>query len=717
MGGVDVARNGTVLDGSGDRRRTTLPSLMARHGVARRLDLRSAAVDGAGRHGPALLFVASAALTVLGLLLHLENRSVAGTERFFDPVMPAAALAFPATGAFVAARRPGHPLGWLFGAGALLGVAFFAEQYAVSALQVRPQELPGGAWMAWVGGWAWVPGYLLLWTLLPLLFPDGHAPSSRWRPMVWLVGALIAVTTVLSALGTDNVNTPTQSTAVGLEGAHRQAEALYAVGILVLAPLCWTALLMRGRRSTSEQRSVLRWPTLSLGLTIVVPVSASVFSVLAGASPPLGIYQLAAVATVLGVPVATVVAVVGNRLVGIETRLDTVANRLLVNGGLVASGAVGFVMVISLLDLVVPGNHRFGLALASLMTTVVGLAVLNRRLQRLVDRLFYRTRHYDEVLRSLGRCLQSDVGTDMLLPSIVGTVASGLGLPHVAITVGDEDDPTAAAAYGQPCEPVEVLPLVHRNEIVGCITVAPRNGEKAFDTTDRQLLDSVAGQLAVVAYALCLSGDLQRSRERLVATREEERRRMRRDLHDGLQPALAGVTLGLEAVRNVVGHGSGAGDLLGRLTTELETAAADVRRLVYDLRPPALDELGLVGALRQQAVRFSMSAATPQVVVKAADDLSGLPAAVEVAAYRICQEALENVRKHAVADHCEIVLAVVDGALNVEVRDNGVGMVGTVDTGVGLVAMRERAAELGGMCTVESSDGPGTCVRAVLPLR
>lgn len=679
--------------------------------------MRRAVPSNRGWQWPGLLFGMSLLLTALGLVLHVQNRGVAGTGRFFDPVMPAAAVAFPALGAFVAVRRPGHPLGWISSAGILLAAAFFAEQYAVHAFDVRPQAFPGGTFMQWLGGWLWVPGYLILWTLLPLLFPDGRPPSSRWRPLVVLVVVVISLATVLAGLRAHAVTMPAPSTAAGIEGLHRLAGNLYALGILVLAPLCWAGLLSRHVGAAPEERSQVRWPVVAAAVIVAVPLLAAFADMVPWMSVPLGVYQTVGAIAVSALPAVAVGAAVRHRLWGLDVKADTVVNRLLVHGSTVAVGTGGFVVGLYVLESLVPGQHRFGLSFVTVLGTVVALVLLQHRLQRLVDRLFSRTRRYDAVLRALGECLQSDVGTDALLPTIVEVVAVGLQLPYVAVTVGHDGRTAASATYGQERGSVEVLDLVHRSESVGRLVVSPRSAEEPFDVTDRRLLDSVAGQVAVVAHALCLSADLQRSRERLVVTREEERRRLRRDLHDGLQPALAGVALGLEAVRNVVGPDNGANELLGRLSDELQTASADVRRLVYNLRPAELDHLGLVGALRQQAVRFSLSPAAPDVVVNAGNDVSVLPAAVEVAAYRICQEALENVRKHAEATTCEVKVALADDTLHLEVRDDGAGFPATVEKGVGLVAMRERAAELGGRCTIEASSGEGTSVRVVLPLR
>jgi signal transduction histidine kinase len=210
-------------------------------------------------------------------------------------------------------------------------------------------------------------------------------------------------------------------------------------------------------------------------------------------------------------------------------------------------------------------------------------------------------------------------------------------------------------------------------------------------------------------------GELQRSRERLVTTREEERRRLRRDLHDGLGPALAGAALKVEAAENLLASDlDGASGLLQDARAEIQDAVAEVRRLVYALRPPALDELGLVGALREQAQRLGVGERV-RVEVDAPEQLDGLPAAVEVAAYRIAMEAMTNVARHAHAHVCRVRLS-VNGALELEISDDGHGLPSGHRAGVGLTSMHERADELGGTCTVERIDGSGTRVSARLPL-
>jgi two-component system NarL family sensor kinase len=219
--------------------------------------------------------------------------------------------------------------------------------------------------------------------------------------------------------------------------------------------------------------------------------------------------------------------------------------------------------------------------------------------------------------------------------------------------------------------------------------------------------------VAAAGHAVTLTEDLRRSRERLVTAAEEERRRIRRDLHDGLGPTLAGLVLGLGQARRVAEDPDAARARLDRLTEQTQAAVAEVRRLVYALRPPALDELGLLGALDEQA--RGLGGSTVQLMVQGPDEPLLLPAAVEVAAYRIAMEAMTNIIRHASAGSASVRLA-VDGALRLEVSDDGAGLPDHFRAGVGIASMRERAAELGGTCTIEPRDPHGTLVRAVLPL-
>jgi signal transduction histidine kinase len=248
---------------------------------------------------------------------------------------------------------------------------------------------------------------------------------------------------------------------------------------------------------------------------------------------------------------------------------------------------------------------------------------------------------------------------------------------------------------------------------VGELRLAPRSGSDRFSAADRRLLTDLARQAGAAAHAVRLSADLQRSRERLVAAREEERRRLRRDLHDGLGPVLAAQALKAGSARALYARDPAAADaLLGELETDLQAALEDIRRLVYELRPPSLDQLGLAGALRQLAARYEPRL---RVSFDLSRQLPALPAGLEVAIYRIADEALANVARHAQAGHCRVRLW-ADGWLRLEVADDGIGLPDEPRPGVGSTSMRERAEELGGTCSLEPNLPHGTRVVVQLPL-
>jgi signal transduction histidine kinase len=337
-------------------------------------------------------------------------------------------------------------------------------------------------------------------------------------------------------------------------------------------------------------------------------------------------------------------------------------------------------------------------------------------LQRSVNRLMYGERDDPyTVLSRLSQQLKMTLAPTAVLPSIAEAIALTLKLPYVALALKQGNRLEIAAAYGLPAGDPMRLPLVYQAETVGQLVVAPRTPGESFTPAERQLLEDIALQAGVAAHAVRLTADLQRARERLVTAREEERRRLRRDLHDGLGPQLASMTLTVAAARELLRQDGDAADvLLQELAGHTQAAIADIRRLVYALRPPALDDLGLAPALREQAAQYSQSGL--QIRIDAPDRLPPLPAAVEVAAYRIVLEALTNVVRHAHARTCTISITLTPGdALDVEIRDDGLGLPVGGRAGVGLTSMRERAAELGGICVIESAPGGGTRVHTRLP--
>jgi signal transduction histidine kinase len=409
--------------------------------------------------------------------------------------------------------------------------------------------------------------------------------------------------------------------------------------------------------------------------------------------------------------VAAGIAILRHRLYDI----DILINRTLVYGAL-SAGIVGlYVLLVGALGALFQSSGNLVIALLATGLAAFLIQPLRARLQRSVNRLMYGERDDPyTVLSRLSQQLKATLVPTAVLPSIAEAVAQTLKLPYVALALAHDDCMEIAAAYGRPAgEPVQ-LPLIYQAEAVGQLLVAPRAPGETFTPTEQRLLEDIALQAGVAAHAVRLTADLQRSRERLIAAREEERRRVRRDLHDGLGPQLASLTLTLAAARELLRHDVDAADmLLQELAVHTQGAIADIRRVVYALRPPALDDLGLVLALREQAAQYGQIGL--QITITAHEHLPPLPAAVEVAAYRIVQEALTNVVRHAQAQTCTVCLT-LDDALLVEIRDDGIGMQPSGRIGVGLMSMRERTAELGGTYRIDSLPGQGTYIHARLPL-
>ncbi|WP_167137048.1 MULTISPECIES: sensor histidine kinase [unclassified Diaminobutyricimonas] len=350
------------------------------------------------------------------------------------------------------------------------------------------------------------------------------------------------------------------------------------------------------------------------------------------------------------------------------------------------------------------------LAAASMVVVFAVYAPIRERLLGWVSRVV-NGRRADPygVMSSLSHRLEDAVDPDDQLMHIARSLARTFASPFVRVTIEQTDGRRLVATHGEPVGSAAVMPLTYRGEVIGRLELAegrrPRMSER-----DERLLADLVRQAAAAVRATVLSQELQAIREQLVRAREAERLRLRRDLHDGLGPALAAVSLRLQAAQNVLDSDpSSARTLLDSAAADVSDAVADIRRLTHDLRPPALDDVGLVRAAVQQCERFG-------AVLEVDGVPEVLPPAVEVAAYRVLSEALTNVSRHASASHITVALRGEPGRLLVEVADDGRGIGEAAVMGVGLKSMHERAEELGGTLTVTARPAGGTLVRAWLPM-
>ena len=551
----------------------------------------------------------------------------------------------------------------------------------------------------------------VLFLLVFSLFPDGRFVP-RWAG--WLVVALSAV-----------YLPPAYFPDLPFSGVFSKLFVLGASTFLVVAQL------YRYRRvSNTIQRQQTKWVVFALTVGLVVftlwYLPAMIFTSLGVPGPrssllghpaliflvllaPLG-SPIFAFFTLL-VPLSLGIAILRYRL----WNIDVIINRTLVYGALTASTVSIYALIVGGLGVLLQTQGNLVISLLATGLIAVLFQYLRDRLQHGVNRLMYGERDAPyAVLSRLGQRLEATLAPQAVLPAIVETVAQALKLPSAAITLKQGDEFALVASYGSSLDAPLRLPLVYQNEIVGELLLVPRGHGEPLTAADHRLLEDLARQAGVAVYAVRLTADLQRSRERLVTAREEERRRLRRDLHDGLGSQFASQTLILSTARKLVRHDPDAAEaLLADATAHAQEAISEIRRLVYALRPPALDDLGLVAALNEQTTHYRTSGVA--LSVDAPDSLPQLPAAVEVACYRIAQEALTNVVRHARARTCTVRLTLGE-SLSLEITDDGIGLPASFRAGVGLTSMRERAIELGGTCLIEPVTSSGTRVYAQLPL-
>jgi signal transduction histidine kinase len=537
------------------------------------------------------------------------------------------------------------------------------------------------------------------------LFPNGRLAPPWARP----AAAVALGITLLLALSP------------ALDPRRSAPGFLLLIGLLALG---LAAQVARYRRHSSPaERLQTRWVLFGMLATVVGYGAVIVADLFVGAAGPyrgqiLLAEHLAFALVSLAMPLTIGVAVLRYRLWAI----DPLVNRALLYGALSATTVGLYLLIVGALGALLGAADSPLLPLAAVIVVATVAQPLRAALQRRVNRLLYGDRDEPyQLLTRLGQRLEGTLSPEEALASMAQTLCDALKLPYAAISVDQGDLPALLVAAGEPVADVSTLPLSYQGVSVGALTLGARGPGEAWNPADQRLFADLARQIGVAAHAVRLhtttarlAEELQQARAQLVAAREEERRRLRRDLHDSLGASLALLAIQIDSARDMVdGQPAEARELLAEATASAQSTIADVRRLVHNLRPPALDELGLDGALRAQAVALLQN--RTQLTLDAPEPLPPLPAAVEVAAYRIAQEALTNVVRHAQARHCWVWLSVGDG-LELLVCDDGVGLRPERRAGVGLSSMVERARELGGSCVVELNEPRGTRVRAWLPL-
>ncbi len=535
-----------------------------------------------------------------------------------------------------------------------------------------------------------------------LIFPDGRF-TPRWtKPVAVVMLGLLVIENFFpeSKLNPQN-NRPVGTTL-----------SLITMVIMVYAPV---------HRYRSMSNPVLRqqtkWVVYGISAAIigffVITLPAS-FGISMEEGTTYGLISITGMMlSILFIPVSIGIAITRSRLWDI----DPIINRTLVYGALSFLTILFYVLTVGVFALYFRSNET-NLVISFIATGVVAILFepLRQRLQRAVNRLMYGERDDPAtVLIRLSQRLDSALAPDSVLQTIVETLAQTLRLPYAAISLLDEEPRFASTRQLPPSELIH-LPLTYQTERVGELILAPRAAGESFSTADMKLINIIAQQAGVAAYTVRLNNDLQRSRERFVTAQEEERRRLRRDLHDGVGPTLASLSQRIDTASEFVkSDPEKSVRLLKELKGQVKETVSEIRRLVYALRPPVLDEFGLVSAIREYVAQYSGPNGMT-ITFDVTEPLPSLPAAVEVAAYRIALESFTNIIKHAEASACQIKIKIENRSLLLEISDNGKGLSAESRAGVGRTSMHERAAELGGECVIENIPTGGTRVSARLPI-
>jgi signal transduction histidine kinase len=630
----------------------------------------------------------------------------------------AAALLVTGFGAFLTLKRGDNAVSWIFlVTGAAFSLGGFLERYVIHGIVVQPNSLPAVRFAAWMLTWQagfslWMPLIMLL-----LLFPDGRAPSRRWRLVGWFSLAAIALTATATALQADPLPGGLRPL-IRVPGLAAVLGPLVGIGwvmTIVGLLLAGCSVVLRFRRARQEQRQQLKWVAYSASFVVLGATGLVGGQLLPEGLQSGGVTALFAWLIGLGLaslPVTATVAIVKYRLYDI----DVVINRTIVFTLVSALLFAAYVGIVTPLGSIFQERTSSTTALVAAIVIAVAFQPLREIIQRAVDRTMfgYRSDPYVAISK-LGDTLEGTESARALLAGVTQTMAQVLKLPYVTVQLAGTSIPEGRTTYGVQRGNLQDFPLLYRGQKLGTLTVSARSPRETLSSADVQLLTDLTRYVASLAHVLALSEELRASRERLVTAREEERRRLRRDLHDGLGSALAGFTLQAEVAADLVESApDSARRKLAELKRGLKVVTDDVRRLVFELRPPSIDELGLADAIREQAGRLSDQGRL-EVTVRVQGELGSMPAAVEVAAYRIITEALTNVTRHARARHCEIRIDASD-SFHVEIRDDGVGMPKELRLGIGLSSMRERAEELGGSFELRSNPVGGTVVRVSIPL-
>jgi signal transduction histidine kinase len=632
--------------------------------------------------------------------------------------------AFYLAGAIAYLARPANRSAWLLlVTGSVLGGGKMIGGGLSAAAVAHPEVAHSWAGVVLINaaGWAVLAAGVSVFAS----FPDGNYQRRYER---WLVRGLplaFVPLQLMQLLGLPRVSAnqfgwipidaPSPLYVAGIDWLGAAANAAMNLNIVGVLPAV-VLLILRYRRFGGEQRRQIKWPLYAIALSAI-----SFVTLFFEPAPPALPFWLAAfqyVATLALLPAGLAIGIVVHRSLAI----DDVIRQSVVYGALWALIALVYVVVAAVLG--IAAGQRVPLVLAVLLTITATLAFqpARRRLERLADKLVFGPRLSGyELISQLGARLQSTVAAEDVAGSVAAAVHSGLGASWVRVVL-NRPEPATVASVGIKGATGAALaaPLVHGDQVVGMIECGPK-AEGRYNASDQELLGTLGRQAALAIRNSQLSAELSdrleelaASRVRLVQAEDAGRRRLERDLHDGIQQELVGLLARLGLARNQLRRDPAlAESTLREAQVDAQRALENLQEVARGIHPAVLTDRGLVEAIEERAARM-----TVPVEVDAGGLRPGARFSLELegAAYFVVSEGLANVLKHASPTRVQVRLHRRRGCLVVEVDDDGCGFDPKKQKLSGLMGLKDRVETLGGGVEVASRPGRGTTLRATFPL-
>ena len=638
---------------------------------------------------------------------------------------------FAVVGALIVSRDRQNVIGLMLLGPALIIVTLSAAcGEAFTWLVLQGADGIGVALLGFANNLGWLLAILPVVLFLPLLFPDGHLPSPRWKVLVWAISVLLVALFLSLLFGQERFTGSTDAIGIAnpfyIAAVGRLPKLDPVVGVLfpVFCLLSISSLILRFRRSTGVVRQQIKWVVFGflfavVGVSIGGWISGSVL-----ASIVLGVAFLA-------FPLSIGIAVLRFHLYD----LDVVVKKTVVYAALALFATVVY------LALVVGLGATFGRG-SSFLTMVAAVIVAvtfqpaRAWLTRFANRIVYGKRATPyEVLTEFSERVGDAYADEDVLPRMARVLGEGIGAERADVWLAVDHELHDVAAW--PTDSVDVAPIPlpngtvptiegvdrvfpvqHGGELLGALAVR-KPASDPVTPSDEKLMSDLAGQAGLVLRNVRLTEelklrllDLKAAQKRIVSAQDEERRKLERNIHDGAQQQLVALQVRQRLVEQLIDRDPAkAKEIVAQLQTDTGSALQDLRDLARGIYPPLLADEGLAAALTAQARK----AALP-VTVEAAG-IGRFSPSVEAAVYFSVLEALQNVAKYAAATSAQVLVANGDGELRFEVRDDGNGFDPTqTGYGTGLQGIADRLATLDGTVQLRSAPGEGATVLGSIPV-